>query len=238
MNCMKKSANGFVLLICIFTLLISCKHELPAVPVINPPSGGGGGNGGGATDSICFEKDILPIFKNNCATTGCHNNLSHQKDYVLDSYDNIMKNKNGIPKGEPNNSDIYNAIIKFKHEDKNVSGYSPLTNETIILVKNWILDSAKNIPCGGTCETSNVTYTNTIALILETNCYTCHKGTAANGGGIPLDTYDGVKAKGISNQLYPAVAQTGVIKMPKGGAKLSDCNIAKIKKWIDEGYPN
>jgi len=233
---MKKLATGFILFIGISALVISCKHEIPAVPIVNPPLGG---NGGSATDSICFEKDILPIFKNNCATPGCHNNLSHQKDYVLDSYDNIMKNNNGIREGEPNNSDIYNAIIKLKHEEKNIAGYTPLTNETIILIKNWILESAKNTTCGGTCETSNITYTNTIAKILETNCYACHGGTATASGGIKLDTYEGAKAKGVANQLYPAVSQSGTVPaMPQGGDKLSDCNIIKIKKWIDDGYPN
>ena len=114
---MKKSAVGFVLLICIFTLLISCKHEIPAVPVPGPtPAGGSGGSGGGSgnTNSICFENDILPIFKNNCATDGCHNSAAHQKDYILDSYDNIMKNHNGIRKGEPKNSDIYKFILEHK----------------------------------------------------------------------------------------------------------------------------
>jgi hypothetical protein len=235
---MKKLSAGFILLGFIFTLLISCKHELPAVPVINPPPGGGGGNGGGATDSICFEKDILPIFKDNCATSGCHNNLSHQKDYVLDSYENLMKNQNGIRIGEePKKSDIYKYMLVGEH--KPIQGYIQVSKETIILVKNWILDSAKNIPCGSICETSNVTYTNTIAPILKTNCYACHEGTAAAVSGIKLDTYEGVKAQGVANQLYPAISHSGTVPpMPQGRDKLSDCNIAKIKKWIDEGYRN
>jgi len=26
--------------------------------------------------------------------------------------------------------------------------------------------------------------------------------------------------------------------MPKNAAKLNSCNIAKIKKWVDAGFPN
>jgi len=32
--------------------------------------------------------------------------------------------------------------------------------------------------------------------------------------------------------------ETGFENMPQGGDQLSDCNIAKIQSWVDDGAPN
>lgn len=83
------------------------------------------------------------------------------------------------------------------------------------------------------CDTSAVTYSTDIVTIYSANCYSCHSGTASNGAGIKLDTY--TDAKNWANQSVSQV-ETGV--MPKGGAMLSSCNIAKIRTWARNGAPN
>lgn len=92
-----------------------------------------------------------------------------------------------------------------------------------------------------TCDTSNVTFTLSVKPILEQFCYSCHSNlnAAAFGGNFKLEDYQDVKLKADDGHLYGAVDHLpGYSAMPKGGAKLDDCSIATIKKWIDSGSPN
>ena len=77
-----------------------------------------------------------------------------------------------------------------------------------------------------------------VNVILSANCginNSCHG--ASNTSGYNLSNYAGVKSVGQTGQLYGAIAQTqAYIAMPQGGGKLSACNIAKVKRWIDNGY--
>lgn len=85
------------------------------------------------------------------------------------------------------------------------------------------------------CDTSNVTYALTVSSILSANCYSCHSSAIATSG-VVLDTHAGVKKQAESGKLVGVVSHAaGYPPMPQGGAKLADCNIAKIKKWVDEG---
>lgn len=91
-----------------------------------------------------------------------------------------------------------------------------------------------------TCDTSNVTYTNTILPILRDNCYRCHAGNQAVAP-FNLDSYTDASQVALSGLMYKAIThanEPGIVPMPKDADKLSDCNIAKIKVWIDDGAPN
>jgi mono/diheme cytochrome c family protein len=88
------------------------------------------------------------------------------------------------------------------------------------------------------CDTSVVTYSNSVAAVLSSNCNGCHGG-ATPSAGIKLDEYSGVKIHADNGRLIGAVAHSpSYSPMPKNGTKLSDCNIAKIRKWIAAGAPN
>jgi hypothetical protein len=93
----------------------------------------------------------------------------------------------------------------------------------------------------GPCDTSVVAKFSTVVLpLMNTNCnYSgCHNTTSA-ASGVILDTYNGVKAQAVNNRLIGSIKHSsGYSPMPKGGAKYSDCNIAKIQQWINSGYPN
>ena len=91
---------------------------------------------------------------------------------------------------------------------------------------------------GANCDTANMRYSVDITSILSTNCYSCHGGNATDGGGFKLDTYQGIKNMVNNGKLFSAITHSGgASPMPKNATKLSDCNIAKIKAWIDKGAP-
>lgn len=89
------------------------------------------------------------------------------------------------------------------------------------------------------CDTSNVTYSNTIQPILENNCYTCHNADDASsiGGNIVLDNYQAVEEK-ATRMLNAVQHAEGYSNMPKGQPKLDECTIAKIRIWVEEGALN
>ena len=89
------------------------------------------------------------------------------------------------------------------------------------------------------CDSTGVSYATDIAPIIEQNCYNgCHNGDNPSSG-FNLDTYNSIKAKVDEGRLYGAAAQLmGFVPMPLGGDPIPDCDIAKIKGWIDEGAPD
>ncbi len=94
-------------------------------------------------------------------------------------------------------------------------------------------------PSSVTCDTAtNVSYNQTIVPIFQQQCYSCHTN-ASSGGGIIMGTYAADKTIAVNGKLYGSVTHaSGFSAMPKGAAKLSSCQIARIKKWIDAGEPN
>ncbi len=88
-----------------------------------------------------------------------------------------------------------------------------------------------------TCDSTNVTYSVTISTILQNNCLGCHSQNSPSAGVI-LEGYDNVKPYTTNGSLYGVVSYaTGFTGMPASG-KMSACNIALIKKWVDAGAPN
>lgn len=88
------------------------------------------------------------------------------------------------------------------------------------------------------CDTTNVTYSQSIAPIMSASCNSCHN-TATASGGIITDTYAGVQSAAAGGLLWKAVNhESGVLPMPQGGGKLSSCNLQMISIWINAGMPN
>lgn len=91
---------------------------------------------------------------------------------------------------------------------------------------------------GNACDTVNMTYSGNIKPILQANCYSCH-GNGQINGGVTLDSYAGVKAVADDGKLISVITHApGFPQMPQGGAKLSECNINKIRDWINRGTQN
>jgi len=88
------------------------------------------------------------------------------------------------------------------------------------------------------CDTSNVTYSQTIAAVMAANCNTCHSG-ANPQKNIITDNYTDLSITAKNGQFWKAVNhEQSVIPMPYQGNKLSDCNLKKINIWITAGSLN
>ena len=92
------------------------------------------------------------------------------------------------------------------------------------------------------CDTTASKFAADIQPILNSNCATsgCHT-TAVIAGGYIFDNYTDVKSTIVNDsaRFFSSILQDGgASNMPKGGGKLSDCNISKIKAWVASGSPN
>lgn len=96
--------------------------------------------------------------------------------------------------------------------------------------------ATSNQPCVDT--TGTVSYSQKVVPILQASCYGCHSGSFPSGNQL-MGTYAADKAMGQNGKLYGSIAHSsGFSPMPKGAAKLSACQIAVVKKWIDQGMLN
>jgi hypothetical protein len=93
-------------------------------------------------DTICFEKDVRPIFQHFCSTKNCHDGTG-ESDLILKYYPQI---RNAVVPGKPYSSRIYKAIISRWGENK-MPPDKPLTPENRILIRLWIEKGADSIPC-------------------------------------------------------------------------------------------
>lgn len=89
------------------------------------------------------------------------------------------------------------------------------------------------------CDTSNVTFSNTIAPILSNNCFLCHSNASAGsfGNNIRLENYSDVKSRATA--IAGSIKHTGTYSpMPKNGGKLRDCSIKQFDIWVRKGMLN
>ncbi len=93
-------------------------------------------------------------------------------------------------------------------------------------------------PDSGSCDTVNMKYTLNILPIIKANCYSCH-GNGIISQGINLDGYNNLLIRVNDGKLIGVITHaSGYPPMPQGQPKLSDCNINKIKSWINRGALN
>jgi len=98
-------------------------------------------------------------------------------------------------------------------------------------------DNEEDLYPGGTaCDTTNVSYSTSVAPVFAAYCNNCHSGGAPSGN-IATDNYASVKAN--ISRIKGAINHTsGYSPMPQGGNKLGDCELSKISAWINQGMPN
>ena len=231
-----KNFSAVALTILTFILLFAaCKHTAPEQVVPPPPSGGGGGGTGSTL--VCFESEVLPIFQSNCAKSGCHDAVTHEKGYVLDSYANIIRK--GIVVGSATNSEIYEVLFETGNDKMPPAPNPDLTPAQKALIGRWINEGARNTTnCSTGCDTTQYKYGANISLIMSNNCTGCHGGTAPSAN-INLTTHAGVSAQANNGRLSGAITHSaGYSPMPKNASKLSECQITQVMKWVADGAPN
>ncbi len=229
-----------MLMMAAIVLLFACRHEI----LDNTLTGGGTTGGGGGNplpvsncspDTVYFVNQVLPLISSNCTMSGCHDDITHADGVSLTTYTKIMKY---VKAGNPGGSKLYTVLSKSGGDRMPPPPRAAFTAEQKALIQKWILQGAKNNSCISACDTALFTYSGAIKPVMNAKCTGCHK-PGNLGGNIDLSTYDAVKIVALNGKLYGSIAhQPGYSPMPKNSAKLSDCEIRQVQKWIAAGTPN
>jgi hypothetical protein len=240
------------IIIFLFVLLLAsgCKHEPPVIPDAADAITGNGNNGAGGTggitynentcdpDNVYFTNDILPLFISNCAKSGCHDATTHREGIILNSYQNIISTGDVRPH-DPSHGKILEVITTTETDDiMPPPPASHLTPSQINMITTWINQGALNNSCSGHCDTLLVTYSATVAPLLQAKCVGCHNNISSSGN-VNLSNYSGVLVVAANTKLVGTINHDpGYAAMPLGGNKMPQCEIDEITIWVNAGAPN
>ena len=219
-------------------LMAGCKHdsEVPS------PTGGTGGNGGStepcSPNVIYFENQVLPILTSNCTESGCHNEQDKADGVVLTNYARLAATIEDFKDKDFDENELMKSLLETDPDKRMPYGQSPLSAAQIQLIGDWITQGALDNTCdasAGGCDLSKDQFNAVVKPIIDTHCLGCHSGANASGG-INFSSYDNIKAQVTNGKLYASITRTANW-MPKNSAKLNNCDIDRIKSWIDRGAP-
>lgn len=244
-----KSKYLYLLLIIATCLLYqSCKHDpiFEEDPIgMTPIDTTGNGNPdtvlfGGIPcdpDTVYFNNQILPFLAASCAQPGCHDAATAEDGVMLTDYFNIISTGDVDP-FDPDNSEIYETITD-SDLDKRMppEGEDPLTDDQIQMIYTWIAQGAQNNGCSS-CDTTAVTFTNTIYPIVEIKCQGCHSGSEPSAS-LALIDYTDISTIALTGAFYSSITGTNdYTQMPYNANALPQCEVDLIQSWIDDGAPN
>lgn len=189
---------------------------------------------------VCFERDVMPIFANNCAMSGCHSGSNPAHDDNFTTYAGIRASFD--LNDDIADNDILEAITEDDPRERMPLNMPALSDAQISTIRKWIEQGAKNENCedttGSDCDTLNMSFAKNIQPIFANTCVGCHSGPTPSKG-INLANHAGVLTVAQNGQLMGAITHaSGFSSMPMYGNKLDDCTIDKIKAWINQGAPN
>ena len=182
------------------------------------------------TADAIFTSSIKPLLQANCQQ--CHSGDNKQGNFNYDDFCNVKEFAiNGKLSGAINHSDGFSNMPK--NSDK-------LSDETLKIIDTWIMsiEGGKTSPSYSDCNTEGqtITYDGFIKGLLDNHCVGCHSGSNP-AGGIGLSDYTNVKQIGENGKLYGAINHDAGFKpMPRNNPKLADCDIKKVKMWVDNNF--
>lgn len=247
---MTKDFVLFLLLLGFFTV-IACQHGSDPVDPNDPtnptdpndptdPTDPGNPVSSCDPDTVYFTNTIMPLIASSCSVPGCHDAATASDGVVLTDYQNIISTADVEP-GDPENSDLYEVITDSDPDDHMPPPDSGITlsDEQINQIYTWILQGARNNSCEETnCNTTDVSFQNDVFVIINNKCSGCHSG-ANPQGGIALTNYNEILVKVEDGALLGAIQhEDGYTPMPFNQPQLPQCDIDKIKAWIDDGAQN
>ena len=97
---------------------------------------------------VCFTGDVLPVFVNNCAISGCHNGSGRESRMNLSNYTDIS---NEVVPGNPDGSRLYQAIIS--KWGNLMPPNKPLSISDRTKIRVWIEQGAPYTVCTDTTGT-------------------------------------------------------------------------------------
>jgi hypothetical protein len=203
-------------------------------------------------DEVCFTGDVLPIFVNSCAISGCHDGGGGER-MALNSYSSIMHN---ISPGNPEASKLYQVIVS-KWGFNRMPPSQPLSMANRTKIRVWIEQGANETTCTdtttappgggtGTDYIARACFTRDILPVIVSRCAStgCHDA-ASHKEGYNYTTFANIRASvspgnPASSRIYKAITTaSGENKMPPSKSpQLTVAEKDSIRNWITYGALN
>lgn len=233
----------FIAAILVVLMLPGCKHE----PRVLPDTGNGGGGGGGDDDcdpNVVYYNQVQSIFITYCSSPsgshnggGCHHTATDDNEWInLTSYQAMVNSSNAFDPNDPLDSDLWDEI---QDGDMPPSGATPLPAEFANVIYQWLQQGATSQTCANAgCDTLNVTYSGTIAPLVQQKCLGCHSGSNP-AASLNFSSHAVVSLAALNGSIPGAIQHQAPFQpMPPAGGMLPQCDIDKFLIWIQDGAPN
>ncbi len=227
----------FIIIFTSLSWIVSCTHKVDI---------------SGFTE-VCFTRDVLPIFQNNCAISHCHEG---GRELSFSDYAGISRN---VVAGDPNGSRLYKVITETWGFNR-MPPKQPLSKANRTTIMLWILQGATNATCTVPSDTTGTgtgtgtgdagvkraCFTRDILPVLVSRCgiASCHDAIT-HKSGYNFTSFSGVMATVTAgspsgSRLYRTITNTsGEDKMPPSSkSQLTAAEIDSIGKWIGYGALN
>lgn len=195
---------------------------------------------------VCFERDVLPVFLNNCAISGCHDG-SGESRYNLNEYVSIS---HSVEPFRPYSSATYKAITSTWGENKMPPG-QPLSLDNRTIIRLWIEQGARLTICQDTPAGTTPEYVNPLACfsrdvlpVLTSKCgiALCHDQITHKEGYVFTSYSTTMRAVSPGNpgnsKLYEVIRGSEEKMPPAGKTQLTTAEIDSIAAWISYGALN
>ena len=127
--------------------------------------------------------------------------------------------------------------IAMKRKMKNLTMKMLLPGALGFLVVGCYYDHADEIYPTAECNATTVNYADMAEIMNRNSCNSCHNASLASGN-VQTDNYNSLRSVAQSGKLWGAVNHLpGFVPMPQGTGKISQCDLSRIKKWVDSGTP-
>ena len=192
-------------------------------------------------DTIYFRKDVLPIVLSSCGMGFCHDSESMKGGVQITSYGTLIAS--GIV--EPFNPDSSRMYIRMSGmtppEVMPPSPRGPISDTNILVIRRWIEQGAFNLDCPDdtTCVIDKpLSFKSDVFPVIDKYCKGCHSGKNP-WADLFLRDYEEVKVVADNGKLVGVISHDiGFPQMPKDQSQLLQCDIDKIRMWVEEGALN
>jgi hypothetical protein len=113
----------------------------------------------------------------------------------------------------------------------------PIFILTTLLNISCTFESEEDLIKDVECDTTNIIYSD-LTHVFSDICTTCHNSSSTFKEGIIMDSYENVVSSINSGPVWKAINhEEGVTPMPYQQEQLPECDLKKIRAWIDNGMP-
>ena len=184
MSTLIKKCTPIIVALTLITIFSCTKYEIPgklAPETKNEPGTDPSTASSCDPDTIYFQNSILPLVVSSCGTTGCHDQDSHREGIILTDYASIISTGK-IKAGNPKDSKLFESLTEEEEDRMPPPPYDPLSSDQIDMIRQWIVQGAKNNACSDGCDTSVSTFAGQVWPIMDSYCTGCHSTGTARGG--------------------------------------------------------